>query len=171
VLAARLLVPADDTSTSILQPDAGSDGGTDRSLGDVLGRGVRLAILQLFVAFVVYALYRARRLGPPILEPQPVEIDGSELVVAVGQLLQQSARPEHAADLLRADTRRRLGERVGVPTGASPAVLADVVAARTTLDPDEVRRLLVDAPVTDDAALLALARDLDSLRQEVLHGR
>jgi hypothetical protein len=50
-------------------------------------------------------------------------------------------------------------------------VLADDVAARTTLDPDEVHRLLVDAPVTDDAALLALARDLDSLRQEVLHGR
>lgn len=172
VLATRLLVPTDGTRTAILQPAAGfGDDGADRSLGDVLGQGVRLAILQLVVAFVVYAWYRARRLGPPVLEPQPVEIDGSELVVAVGQLLQQAKRPQHAADLLRADTRRRLGERLGLPVDASPSVLADVVAGRTDIDPDQLRRLLADAPVADDAALLELARNLDSLRQEVLHGR
>ena len=52
---------------------------------------------------MVFALWRARRLGRPVAEVQPVEIAGSELVVAVGNLLQKSGRPETAAERLRSD--------------------------------------------------------------------
>jgi hypothetical protein len=167
-LATRLLVPAPATRVALLQPGEG-EGSVDRSLSDVLSTGVRLALLQLLVAFGAYAWYRARRLGPPVLEPQPVEIAGSELVLAVGQLLQQTKDPNRAAQLLRGDLRRRLAERLGLPSTTEPHVIADVVVARTSLDEATARLAVTDVPVGDDEALLELARTVESVRQEVFH--
>jgi hypothetical protein len=167
-LAARLLVPEPGVRVAVLQPSDG-DGTADRSLSDVMSTGVRLALVQLVVAFFVYAWFRARRLGPPVIESQPVEIAGSELVVAVGQLLQQSKDPDRAARLLRADLRRRVGERLGLPATTPPDVVADVIVARTALDQATVRQAVTDIPIQDDRALLELARTVDAVRQEVLH--
>jgi hypothetical protein len=169
VVATRLLVPDTDTHVALLAPGSG-DGSSDRSLTDVLNPGVRLALAQLLVAFVVYAWFRARRLGRPVLETQPVEIAGSELVLAVGQLLQQTKRPQHAAYLLRVDVRRRLAERLGLAPDVPIDVLVDAVVGRTDLDADMVWRVLGDGPVADDHALLELAQNLEAVRQEVLHG-
>jgi hypothetical protein len=167
VLVTRLLVPAPGTRVTLLQPDD-SEGGGERSLSDVISTGARLAIFQLLVAFLVYAWFRARRLGKPVLEPQPVEIAGSELVIAVGQLLQQTKDPGRAATLLRADVRRVMAERLGLPPGTRPDVLADVVVARTGVDEERVRRLLTDTPIVTDAELVDLAQAIDALRKEVL---
>jgi hypothetical protein len=122
------------------------------------------------VSFVVYAWFRARRLGHPVLETQPVEIAGSELVLAVGQLLQQTKRPQHAADLLRSDVRRRLAERLGLAPDVPIDVLVDAVVGRTHADSEKVWQALGDGPVADDHALLELAQNLEAVRQEVLHG-
>lgn len=168
-VAARLLVPERGTRVALLQPGAG-EGTADRSLTDVLGVGVRLGIVQLVLGFLAYAWYRARRLGQPVLESQPVDIAGSELVLAVGQLLQQTKNPQRAADLLRIDVRRRVAERLGLPAHLPPDVMTDVVAARTGIELERVRTALGDGPVLDDAALLDLAQNVDALRQEILHG-
>ena len=167
-LAARLVVPDPATTLSVLVPST-AEGATDRSLADVLAIGARLAMVQLVVAFGVYAWFRARRLGAPVVESQPVEIAGSELVVAVGQLLQQSKDPGRAAALLRVDARRRIAERFGLPADVPIAVLVDTVVARTSLDPELVERALFDLPVRDDHELLVLAQDVHAVRQEVLH--
>jgi hypothetical protein len=167
--AARLLVPERATRVAMLQPGTG-EGSSDRSLADVLGIGVRLGIAQLGLGFLAYAWYRARRLGQPVHESQPVDIAGSELVLAVGQLLQQTKNPQSAADLLRADARRRVAERLGLPAHLPPDVMADVVAERTAIEPERVRAALGDGPVLDDAGLLDLAQNVDALRQEILHG-
>jgi hypothetical protein len=167
--AARLLVPSPGTRVAILQPGDG-EGTGDRSLDDVLSTGARLAIFQFLVAFLVYAWYRARRLGKPVLEPQPVEIAGSELVIAVGQLLQQTKDPNRAAALLRADVRRRIAERLGLPASTPADALVDVVATRSSADPDRVRSILTDTPIATDTELLELARATEALRKEVLDG-
>jgi hypothetical protein len=167
-LAARLLVPEPRTRVAVLQPGDG-EGSVDRSLTDVLSTGVRAAMVQLVVAFGVYAWYRARRLGRPVLEPQPVEVAGSELVLAVGQLLQQTKDPNRAARLLRSDLRRRLVERLGVPSTTEPEVIAEIVVARTGLTEATARTAVIDLPVADDDALLELARTIESVRLEVLH--
>lgn len=169
VVVTRLLVPEAGTRVALLTPGSG-DGSSDRSLIDVLNLGVRLALVQLFVGFVVYAWFRARRLGQPVLETQPVEIAGSELVLAVGQLLQQTKRPQHAAYLLRSDVRRRLAERLGLAPDVPIEVLVDAVVGRTHVEPEKVRQALGDGPVADDHALLELAQNLEAVRQEVLHG-
>ena len=169
VVITRLLVPEAGTHVALLSRGSG-DGSSDRSLTDVLNLGVRLALVQLFVSFVVYAWFRARRLGRPVLETQPVEIAGSELVLAVGQLLQQTKRPQHAAYLLRSDARRRLAERLGLAPDVPIDVLVDAVVGRTHLEPDEVWAALGDGQVDADDALLELAQNLEEVRQEVLHG-
>ena len=150
-VAARLLVPERGVRVALLQPGTG-EGSSDRSLTDVVGIGVRLGIVQLVLGFLAYAWYRARRLGQPVVEAQPVDIAGSELVLAVGQLLQQAKSPQRAADLLRTDVRRRVAERLGLPAGMPPDDMVDVVAARTGIEPERVRAALGNGPVLDDAA-------------------
>jgi hypothetical protein len=119
----------------------------------------------------VYALWRGRRLGRPLTEPQPVDIAGSELVAAVGDLLQRTREPQRAARLLRDDTRRRLCRALGLPTDSTIETLADAVAGRTAVSADRVARTLSTQPVTSDDDLVSLAREIESLRQEIIHDR
>ena len=95
-------------------------------------------------------------------------VAGSELVAAVGNLLDRSRSPQHAAALLQADLRRFLADRLGVPAGAGVDVLVAVAAERTSLDEAELRQALAPEPVTSDAALADLARTIDRIREEVL---
>lgn len=166
VVAVDLLAPSRGRRVAIMRLPAGEAGEAD--LSDLVSTGVKLAMLQLVVAFVVYSFVRGRRLGKPVLEPQPVQIPGSELVSAVGNLLQQTKSPDRAAAILRADARRRLAERLGLPGGASAEVLAASVAARSGIPQEESFPLLVDIPCPTEQALMDLAAALDDLRRQVL---
>jgi hypothetical protein len=97
-----------------------------------------------------------------------VAVAGSDLVAAVGTLLDRTRTPAHAGELLRADLRRFLADRLGVPTTAPPEVLAAVAAERTGVDEARLRWALGAAPVTDDAGLADLAATIDRIREEVL---
>lgn len=140
------------------------------SLADHLPTGVTMGLLQLLVAFVLYAWWRGRRVGAPVSEPQPVDIEGSELVAAVGDLLARSGAPERAASRLRHDAVRELAGRLGLPAEADIEAVAAAVAARTGRPPDAVAAVLAGPDPDDGEALLALAARLDALREEVLHG-
>jgi hypothetical protein len=170
-LAVALMAPEPGGRVVLLQPPAvGPDGAaTDRDLFDALPGGARLAMAQLLVAFVVYAASRARRLGRPVPEEQPVAIAGSELVLAVGNLLQRTRSPARAAAVLSDDLRRHLAERLGLPPTAPPAVVADVAAARSAVPRDRVLAVLAPPPVRTDADLLDLAQAVETIREEVLH--
>ena len=139
----------------------------DQSLVELIPIGVKLGIWQVFCAVALYAWWRARRLGRVVAEAQPVPIAGSELVAAVGNLMERREDPGHAADLLRGETRRALTERLGVPRGTDARTLALLVAARTGRDADAVRATLAERPVDSDDALLDVAAQLESIRQEV----
>lgn len=133
---------------------------------------VKLALAQLVGAFVLYLWCRSRRLGPPIPERLPVEIAGSELVVAVGDLLRRRGNPQRAAATVRDDTRRVLSERLGLGPHAAPSALVQLVAARTGREPAAVGAALYDdpaQPVASAESLVTLVRTLDTIRQEVLH--
>jgi hypothetical protein len=168
-VAAAFLAPREGTRLTVLEPGfLGSSGGDGDSLVDLISPGVKRGLLQAALAFAVYALWRARRLGRPVPERQPVAVAGSELVAAVGNLLDRSRSPQHAAALLQADLRRFLADRLGVPAGAGVDVLVAVAAGRTSLDEAELRKALAPGPVASDAALADLARTIDRIREEVL---
>jgi Domain of unknown function (DUF4350) len=169
VLATALLAPRPGGRVSWF--DGTRAGGGHRSLVDLIPGRVEGALAQIAVALVVVALWRGRRLGRPVIERQPVELPGSELVVAVGNLLHQGHRIDQAAAILRADLARTLADRVGVPARARLDVLADATAARTGVDRALVLATLAGPPPGDEAALIGLAQAADHIRQEVTHAR
>jgi hypothetical protein len=117
---------------------------------------------------VLYALWRAIRLGRPVPEPQPIDVAGSELVAAIGRLLSQTREPGAVAEVLRDRARRALRNRFGLPAATPPAVLAEVTASRTSAEAADVLAAVDDRPVTTDAELVAVARAVASIHQEVL---
>jgi hypothetical protein len=165
LLAASLLVPTGRTTVRVLRPPL--PGGGDAGLGDLIAPRVRLALWQLVVAFVLLALWRARRLGRPVTEPQPVQLPGAELVLAVGNLLQRAKGRGQAAGLLTDDLRRSLAERLGLPPSAPPDLVADTAAARTGIPRERVLRALTPTTPRDEAELVALSQAIDTVRREV----
>jgi hypothetical protein len=169
VLLASLLVPVEGTSVQVLQPPL--PGGGNAGLGDLIAPRVRLALWQLVVAFVLLALWRARRLGRPVPEPQPVQLPGAELVVAVGNLLQRAKGRGQAAGLLTDDLRRSMAERLGLPPSAPADLVADTVAARTGIPRERVLRTLTQTAPRDESELVALSQAVDTIRREVTRVR
>lgn len=164
-LAAALLAPTGATRVSVLRPPP--PGGGSKSLTDLIPARVKLALLQLAIAFLVVVVWRARRLGRPVVEHQPVELAASELVVAVGNLMQRARGREQAAGILRTDLRRTLSERLGLPHDLVAEHVADAAAARAGIAPERLRHALMGPPPRDEQELVALAQSLESIRQEV----
>ncbi len=169
VLAGALLAPAPGTVVAVLLAPLVGDG--TASLTDLVGDGVKQALLQLGLAFLLYALWRGRRLGGPVPEEQPVTLAASELVVAVGNLLQQGRHHERAAAMIRNDLRRHLAARLGLPVDASPDAVAEAAGDRTGLDHAHLLRLLAPAPTRGDGDLAALASDAHAVTEELARAR
>jgi hypothetical protein len=169
VLAVSLLAPRAGTSVTILQPPGPGEG--RKTLGDLISPRLKVAFVELILAFVVFCLWRARRLGRPILERQPVQLPGSELVIAVGNLFHRARRRDDAARLIRDELRRTLAERLSLERDAPVEVVADVVASRAGGDRAHVERVLRDEPVASDAELVELAQSAELVHQEVSRAR
>jgi hypothetical protein len=169
VLLASLLVPVEGTAVQVLQPPL--PGGGTAGLDDLIAPRVRLALWQLVVAFALLALWRARRLGRPVAEPQPVQLPGAELVVAVGNLFQRAKGRGQAAGLLTDDLRRSLAERLGLPPSTPADLVADAVAERTGIPRERVLRTLTRTTPRDEAGLVALSQAIDTIRREVTRVR
>lgn len=168
VLAA-LLAPREGTRVAVLEPDLqGATAEGEETLGDLVSPLAWFVAAQAGLAFVVYALWRARRLGKPLSEPQPVKVASSELVAAVGSLLERSGSAQHAAELLRADLRRDLTRQLGLSPHLSPQQLASVIESRSSLDEGWLHWALSDWPVESDAQLLQVSQAVDVVRKEVL---
>jgi hypothetical protein len=164
-LAVDLLAPTASSRVAVIQPP--KPGGGSTGLLDLVPRRVKLAVWQLAIAFLVVVAWRARRVGRPVVEPQLVAIPGSELVGAMGHLLQRSRRRGRAAEWLRRDARRAMAERLGLPPSIDIEPLATAAAVRAGRPVDEVRAWLSDEDPEDEAALVELARSLESLQTEV----
>ncbi|WCD86762.1 putative membrane protein [Streptomyces xanthophaeus] len=149
-------------------PDATS-ADEDKSLFDLVPAGWSWALLQLFVAAVLAALWRARRLGPLVTENLPVVIRASEATEGRARLYRKAGARDRAATVLRAAARERLAALVGVPQSQAhdPAALVPAVSTRLPDGSRDTTALLFGPTPSDDAALVALADHLDALEREV----
>ncbi|GAA4128723.1 DUF4350 domain-containing protein [Actinomadura keratinilytica] len=111
-------------------PDPGSASG-DRTPGDLVPFGVKLFFLQLVLAVVAVALWRARRLGPVVAEALPVVVRSAETVEGRARLYRAHHARDRAADALRAGARDRLVPLLGLPRSAAqdPNAAQEIVAA------------------------------------------
>ncbi|WP_442815014.1 DUF4350 domain-containing protein [Streptomyces sp. NBC_01298] len=152
-------------------PDNAEGTGEERNFLDLIPAGWSWALLQLFLAAAVAALWRARRLGPLVTERLPVLVRASEATEGRARLYRKADARDRAATVLRAAARERLAALVGVPASQAhdPASLVPAVAARLTAGrpPHAPDTLLFGTTPTTDAALIALADHLDALEREV----
>ncbi|MEU7993968.1 DUF4350 domain-containing protein [Micromonospora sp. NPDC049060] len=120
-------------------------------------------LAQLALAALLAALWRARRLGPPAVEPLPVTVRSAETVLGRARLYEKAGARDAAARTLRSAALDRLTPRLHLPPTAPPADVAAAVAARTGDDPRWTDEVLHGAGPETDQDLLDLARALDRL--------
>ena len=149
-----------------LIPSAGS-GGQQKGLLDLLPDWVTSAALQLAVAVVVLALWRARRLGRVVPEPLPVVVRAAEAVEGRGRLYRSARARDRAAEALRSASRDAAVRRLALGPAAAAEVVVEAAATRTGRSSADVHALLYGPPPADDAALLRLAHDLTRFDTEV----
>jgi Domain of unknown function (DUF4350) len=138
-----------------------------RSFVDLLPDGVLLAAVQAFIAVLLLAICKARRLGPVVSEPLPVVVRAAEAVEGRARLYRRGRARDSAATALRESTLERLIPLVGLPAAADRPAVIDAVASRSGRPTDEVSHLLYGAAPRNDRALVRLADDLDALDREV----
>ncbi|GGT59635.1 DUF4350 domain-containing protein [Actinomadura citrea] len=152
-------------------PETGSGAG-QRSLGDLLPFGVKLLVLQLLVAVLLVALWRARRLGPVVAEALPVVVRSAETVEGLARLYRAGRARDRASDALRSGARERLVPLLGLPRSSAqdPSAAQEIVVAvarRTAYDETYVGAALYGPEPLDDAGLIALTDVLDDLERQV----
>lgn len=160
-LAAALLRPRTGAGIAVVGP--GRPGEGDAGLAELLDPRVGWFALQLLVAFGLVAAWRARRLGRPVSEEQPVDVPASELVRAHGRLLHDRQASVHAGRVIRDGLCRRLAPRLGLPAATPAAELADAITQRTSVDPATVHQALLAPLGPDEADLVRLARAVQHL--------
>ncbi|WP_433474434.1 DUF4350 domain-containing protein [Spirillospora sp. CA-142024] len=151
--------------------ESGSGAG-QRSLGDLLPFGVKLLILELLVAVLLVALWRARRLGPVVAEALPVIVRSAETVEGRARLYRAAHARDRASDALRSGARERLVPLLGLPRSSAqdPSAAREIVTAvarRTMYDETYVGAALYGPQPLDDAGLIALTDVLDDLERQV----
>ncbi|MFH0244106.1 DUF4350 domain-containing protein [Streptomyces sp. HK10] len=151
-----------------LDDDAATDGGNENFF-DLIPSGWRWGALQLAIAAVLAALWRARRLGPLVPERLPVAVPASEATEGRARLYRRANARGRAAEALRSATRTRIAPLVGVPTAQAhrSEALCPAVAAHTGDDGVQIHGLLFGPAPMDDEALVRLADRLDLLERRI----
>ena len=155
-----------------LLPAPPPPGSGRKSFSDLVPFGVKLAVLQAIIAVVLVALWRARRLGPVVVEPLPVVVRSAEAVEGRARLYRARGAGDRAALALRAGALERLTALLGMPRSAAsdPAMSAEIIAgisAHTGQAQATIGAALYGPPPVDDAGLVRLAGYLDELERQV----
>ncbi|MEU6733703.1 DUF4350 domain-containing protein [Streptomyces physcomitrii] len=149
--------------------DSAATDGEERGFFDLIPSGWLWGTLQLTLAAVLAAFWRARRFGPLVPERLPVAVRASETAEGRARLYHRTRARDRAAAALRSASRLRLAPLLGVsPAQAhAPETLLPALAARLPEPGRDPLTLLFGPPPHDDAALIQLADQLDALEREV----
>jgi hypothetical protein len=141
--------------------------GRPKSLLSLIPLPAYLVAIQLGVAAVLTALWRARRLGPLVAERLPVVVRASETAEGHAGLYRSRRARGRAAAALRAAMLARTLPALGLAPDARPAEVISALSARSGSGGKAIEAMLFGPAPRDDAALVALADDLDALEREV----
>jgi hypothetical protein len=150
-----------------LNPGSGGGGGGGGSdtppLWKLLPLWAWTVLGLLLLAWLLYALAKARRLGPPVSEPLPVAVRAAETVEGRGRLYRRAKARDLALDTLRSSALHRLRPALGLPPDAPAPDVVAAAAARTGWPADEIDAVLYSAEPGDDAELVRRVGQLDQL--------
>jgi len=148
-------------------PEA-SDSQGENPLWDAFPTWFWALLVQLALAAVLLALWRARRLGSPVSEPLPVTVRAAETVHGRGRLYRRAKARGPTAEILRAAARARVAQLLNPAPEVS---LVDATAAATGRDREQIEGLLDGPAPEDDDELRRLQADLDALVEAVRRAR
>jgi hypothetical protein len=141
--------------------------GRPKSLLGLIPLPAYLVAIQLGVVAVLAALWRGRRLGPLVAERLPVVVRASETAEGHAGLYRSRRARGRAAAALRAAMLARTLPALGLAPDARPGEVISAVSARSGSGGKAIEAMLFGPAPRDDAALVALADDLDALEREV----
>lgn len=166
LLPARRIVWLDPPLSPAAALGAGGAPAPGRTIWQLVPLAAWLVAAQLGFAVLLAALWRARRLGPLVTEKLPVVVHAAETVLGHGQLYQSRRARGRAAGSLRSVVTARICQAAGLPGGSAPDAVTEAAARRSGVSAERVTALLFGPAPPDDAALAALARDLDDLARK-----
>lgn len=133
-------------------------GERDVGLLDLVAPGVWRALFLLTIAVVILVVARSRRLGSPVEERLPPVLPSGELARSLAGLTARAGDRQGAAARLRSRARQRATSILGLPANADDQLIIDRLTTVTTVPVEDADRALRDRQVTDDAALVDVAR-------------
>lgn len=120
----------------------------------------------LLAGLLLLGWSRSRRLERPVDEALLVRVPGSELALAIGDLLDRHGHRDAAASRLRDDLRREIAGRLDLPRDTDAATVATILAERVpAVAVADLAIALGDQPVTGDADLVRLGTAIARLRR------
>jgi len=137
-----------------------------KSFASLVPVAAYLVTIQLAIAVLLAAGWRARRLGQLVAEPMPVVVRAAETTEGHGRLYQSRHARAQAAEALRSAMRSRLERAAGLPAGAGPDTVIELLAQRSPTGTARISDLLYGPAPRTDQALVTLANDLDQLERE-----
>jgi hypothetical protein len=137
-----------------------------KTFTDLVPLAANLVIIQLVLAALLAAAWRARRLGQLVAEPLPVVVRAAETTEGHGGLYQARHARAQAARALRSAARARLERAAGLPAGSVQEAVVGALAQRAAMPAERITELLYGPAPATDQALVLLARDLDQLERE-----
>jgi Domain of unknown function (DUF4350) len=124
-------------------------------------------VVQLWLAVLLIALWKGRRIGPLVAEELPVVVRASETVEGRGRLYRSRRARDRATQALRAATLQRLLPRLGLSADTSAPAVVIAAAQRSRFHAESVRHILFGPSPASDADLVQLARALDDIERQV----
>ncbi|MCP4221946.1 MAG: DUF4350 domain-containing protein [Actinomycetia bacterium] len=163
VLAVETLLsnPADSSAISVLFDPVLTPG--SKTLSDLIPTSARWTGIQLLVAFGLYVVWRSRRFGRPVAEPQPVELPGSLLVRAAAELQRRTGGHGRADQILRTDFDRQLRRRLKVSPELPVDELISMISEATGHDRAIVARALIAPRANTRQDLIDLMAAIDAI--------
>lgn len=116
---------------------------------------------------LVVMVWRGRRFGRLAVEPLPVVVPADETTRSRGRLYRKARDTGRVAAVLRLATRNRLARYLGLATNGRPETLVGRTALAADVDPHRTGDLLYGTDPPDEAAMAALAQDLQQLERLV----
>lgn len=137
-------------------------------LFDLLPDWVVPAAWLLVAAALLAALWRGRRLGPPVAEPLPVVVRAAETVEGRARLYRRARARSESFAALRAATLAQLLPALGLGPAPPPRAVVQAVAERSGWTMDQVYGLLYGPPPADDPHLVTAADAFDTLVRDTV---
>ena len=148
-------------------PGGGAPANGQQSLLSLIPLPAYLVTIQLGIAMLLAAAWRARRLGPLVPEPLLVVVRASETAEGHAGLYRSRRARGRAAAALRTAMLARTLPALGLAPHTGPGEVAAAFSARSGSGQARIEAMLFGPVPGDDAALVALAHDLDALEREV----